>query len=142
MFTIQISMFRCLLLSFIIHSSTFIYNSVCTVHSMFSILLSSVHCSNSALTVQMFKSNVQIQCSNPEFKFSVQSSVFIIQSSVFNKDAGVLQDKCMSDVHVSIGLQCHFRCILHPSSLVHEVTPDDDQVPYTNCSFQLLRYSC
>ena len=131
---ITISMFTCSLSKFTIHSLTFIHNSVHC--SMFSISLSSVHCSSSAFTVQMFKINVQIQSS----KFHVQ-----VQSSVFNDGAWISQVRVWCPcVHRSPVSDTYFRVSQCPlsGSLVHEVTPDDDQIPCTNCSLQVLRYSC
>ena len=74
-------------------------------------------------------------------KFSVQSSMAIVQFT-FQYSVRVLGcNKCMSDFHVSIDLQGLIlisgvsQCLL-PGSLVHEVTPDDDQVLCTNSSLQ------
>ena len=147
------------------HSLTFIHNPV---HYMFTVQIqrSLFKCSES-----MFKSNVQIQCSSLRFKFRVQiqcsnlvfkfgvqiqnsNSVFkfSVQSSMsrFSLQCSMMvlrYHKCMSSVHVSIDLQCLIlisgvsQCPLS-GSLVHEVTPDDDYVPCTNCSFKVPRYSC
>ena len=117
----KISMFRC---------SHFM--SLFTVHGSFTIQCSLFKCSK-----LMFKSYVQAQCSNAEFKVPCPCSVF-------NDGAWVSQaHKCMSGVHVSIDLQCWgvSQCALS-GSLVHVVTPNDDQVPCTNCSPQVIRYSC
>ena len=115
-----------------IHSSRFIHNSVCTVQC--SVFHSPV------FTVQVQRS--LFKCSKSMFKSRVQSSMsrFSVQCSMM-----VLgYQKCMSGVHRSPVFDTHSgvsQCPL-PGSLVHKVTPDDDQVPCTNCSLQFLRYSC
>ena len=113
----------------------------------------------SLFTVQYSVFNVQVQCSM--FKAQIQRSLFKCSKlmskfrvqrfmSWFSLQCSMRVfgcHNCMSDVHVSIDFQCLIlisvvsQCSL-PGSLVHEVTPDDDQVLCTNCSLQLPRYSC
>ena len=91
-------MFRCSL-----------FMSLFTVHGSFTIQCSlfkfSVRCSNSIFTVQMFKINVQIQCSSSMFKCRVQSSMSMFSLQCSNRVLGYTS-ACLHGVHVSIDLQC------------------------------------